>query len=90
MFQEDGGASTNAINQENTKTFIPMPVVMENQGETTNDMILQQPLPEILILEKFEREASLKSKFIIYQPLRTSIDSLKEGENHRLMICHKF
>ncbi|KAG5632895.1 hypothetical protein H5410_004612 [Solanum commersonii] len=56
---------------------------MEKEGETTNDMILQQPLPKIPILEKFEREASLKSKFIIDQPLRTSTDSWKEEENHK-------
>ncbi|WMV10041.1 hypothetical protein MTR67_003426 [Solanum verrucosum] len=65
MLKEDRGTSTNAINQENPKTFIPMPIVMKKQGETTNDMILQQPLSKIPILEKFEREASLKSKFII-------------------------
>ncbi|KAH0781888.1 hypothetical protein KY290_001486 [Solanum tuberosum] len=80
MLQEDGGTSTNAINPE---TFIPMPIVMEKQGETTNDMILQKPLPKIPILEKFEREASLKSKFIIDQPLRTSTDFWKEEENHK-------
>ncbi|KAH0725652.1 hypothetical protein KY284_001517 [Solanum tuberosum] len=83
MLQEDGGTSTNAINQENPKTFILMPIVMEKEGETTNDMILQQPLPKIPILEKFEREASWKSKFIIDQPLRTSTDSWKEEENHK-------
>ncbi|KAH0765505.1 hypothetical protein KY285_001376 [Solanum tuberosum] len=82
MLQEDGGTSTNAINQENPKTFIPMPIVMEKQGETTNDMILQQTLPKIPISEKFKREASSKSKFLIDQPLRTSIDSWKEEENH--------
>ena len=69
MLQEDGGTSTNVINQENP--------------ETTNYMIFQQPLPKIPILEKFEREASLKSMFIIDQPLRTSMDSWKEEENHK-------
>ncbi|KAH0781890.1 hypothetical protein KY290_001488 [Solanum tuberosum] len=83
MLKEDGGTSTNAINQENPKTFIPMPIVMEKQGETTNDTILQQPLPKIPTLEKFEREASLKSKFISDKPLRTSTDSWKEEENHK-------
>ncbi|KAH0680925.1 hypothetical protein KY285_021879 [Solanum tuberosum] len=70
-------------NQENPKTFIPIPIVMEKQGETTNDMILEQPLPKIPILEKFERESSLKSKFTTNQPMRTSTDSLKEQENHK-------
>ena len=60
-----------------------MPIVMEKQDETKNDIILQQPLPKIPILEKFKRETSLKSKFIIDQSLRTSIDSWKEGENHK-------
>ncbi|KAG5632897.1 hypothetical protein H5410_004614 [Solanum commersonii] len=80
---DDYSLSTNVINQENPKTFIPMPIVMEKQGETTNDMILQQPLPKIQILEKFEREVSLKSNIIIDQPLRTSTDSWKEEENHK-------
>ncbi|KAK4737657.1 hypothetical protein R3W88_001354 [Solanum pinnatisectum] len=53
-------------------------------SETTNDMILQQTLPKIPILEKFEREASLKSKFLIDQPLRTSTDSWKEEESHKM------
>ncbi|KAH0730483.1 hypothetical protein KY289_001671 [Solanum tuberosum] len=83
MLKEDGGTSTNVINQENPKTFIPVPIVMERQGETKNDMILQQTLPKIPILEKFEREASLTSKFCIDQPLRTSTDSWKEEENHK-------
>jgi len=82
MLQEDGGTSTNAINQENPKTFIPVPIVMEKQGETKNDMILQQTLPKIPILEKFKRKASSKSNFLIDQPLRTSTDSWKEEENH--------
>uniref|UniRef100_K4AWN5 Uncharacterized protein n=1 Tax=Solanum lycopersicum TaxID=4081 RepID=K4AWN5_SOLLC len=69
VLQEDGGTSTNVINQENP--------------ETTNDMIFQQPLPKIPILEKFEREASLKSMFIIDKPLRTSMDSWKEEEIHK-------
>uniref|UniRef100_M1CES2 Uncharacterized protein n=1 Tax=Solanum tuberosum TaxID=4113 RepID=M1CES2_SOLTU len=70
-------------NQENPKTFIPIPIVMEKQGETTNDMILQQPLPKIPILEKFERESSLKSKFTTNQPMRTSTDSWKDLENNK-------
>ncbi|WMV15330.1 hypothetical protein MTR67_008715 [Solanum verrucosum] len=67
-------------NQEiNPKTFIPIPIVMEKQGETTNDMILQQPLPKIPILDKFERESSLKLKFTTNQPT----DSWKEQENNK-------
>uniref|UniRef100_M1ANQ9 Uncharacterized protein n=1 Tax=Solanum tuberosum TaxID=4113 RepID=M1ANQ9_SOLTU len=71
-------------NEENPKTFIPIPIVMEKQGETTNDMILQQPLPKIPILEKLERESSLKSNYTTNQPLRIiSIDSWKEQENDK-------
>ncbi|KAH0730482.1 hypothetical protein KY289_001670 [Solanum tuberosum] len=84
MLKEDGGTSTNVINQENPKTFIPMPIVMDKQGEITNDMIFQQTLPKIPNLEKVEREASLKSKFLIDQPLRTSTDSWKEEESHNM------
>ncbi|WMV15333.1 hypothetical protein MTR67_008718, partial [Solanum verrucosum] len=71
-------------NEENTKTLIPIPIVMEKQGETTNDMILQQLLPKIPILEKLERESSLKSNFTTNQPLRIiSIDSWKEQKNNK-------
>ncbi|TMW82939.1 hypothetical protein EJD97_003786 [Solanum chilense] len=66
MLQEDGGTSTNVINQENPEIYIPMPIVMEKQGETTNDMILQQPLRKIPILEEFKIEESLK-KLVVGQ-----------------------
>ncbi|TMW91583.1 hypothetical protein EJD97_014140, partial [Solanum chilense] len=71
-------------NEENPKNFIPIPIVMEKQGDqTTNDMILQQPLPKIPIMERLERESSLKSKFTTNHPMRTSTDSCKEQEKNK-------
>lgn len=64
---------SDGINQENPKTVIPPPIVMKKQDNNminisrrtdqenpkTNDMILEQLLPKILILEKLERELYL-------------------------------
>lgn len=108
MLQKEGetgnmNSINDGINIENPKTFIPMPIVMEKQGDTSNisrrrddeeipksnGMLLQQPLPKIPILEKLEREASLKSKFIIDQSLmRTSIESWKGQENPKAKDPH--